>query len=143
MAGIHRREQENQYSRVSRHRSLAFRGIESDNLRRSIFTENFINSFGTGVSSSRNAQLAALKFYSCSVAAGGSHQDQLLSSCWEYFKDFSTKVACFHDLQPYISSLERSKQEELIVLCGDVAREIRPKSESSEVSTSSGLFEPC
>lgn len=95
------------------------------------------------MSSSRNAQLALLKFYSCELAAGKHCQDQLLSSCWEYFKDFSTKVACFHDLQPYISSLERVKQEKLVELSGDIAREIRPEPESSEVSASSGLIDSC
>ena len=95
------------------------------------------------MSSSRNAQLALLKFYTSSIAAGEDCQDQLLSSCWEYFKDFSTKVACFNDLQPYISTLERVKQEKLVELSGDVAREIRPEPESSEVSASSGLIDPC
>lgn len=89
------------------------------------------------MSNSRNAQLALLKLYSCKVAAGENGQDELLLSCWEYFKDFSSKVACFHDLQPYIPSLERAKQEKLVELSGDVAREIRPEQESSEVSASS------
>ncbi|CAD6577882.1 MAG: hypothetical protein ASARMPREDX12_008547 [Alectoria sarmentosa] len=96
------------------------------------FTESLITSFGTGMSRSRNAQLALLKFYSCEAAPGKAFQDELLSSCWEYFKDFSTKVACFHDLQPYIASLERAKQEKLVDLTGDIAREIRPEEESSE-----------
>lgn len=102
--------------------------------RRSTSTESLIVSFGTGISSSRNAQLALLKFYATKITVGEDFHDQLLSSCWGYFKDFSTKVACFHDLQPYLSSLESLKQEKLIVLCGDIAREMRPKSESSEVS---------
>ena len=100
-----------------------------------------IISFGTGTSSSRNAQLALLKFYASNVAAGEQFHDQLLSSCWEYFKDFSTKVACFYDLQPYVSYLERLDQEKLIELCGDIAREIRPMSESSEVSVSGRMID--
>lgn len=128
---------------MSGHRSLSVLKAESDNQRRSTITENLINSFGTGMPSSRNAQLALLKFYSCKVAARKNCQDQLLSSCWEYFKDFSTKVACFHDLQPYISSLDRVKQEKLVELSSDIAREIRPEPESSEVSESSGLIDPC
>lgn len=95
------------------------------------------------MSSSRNAHLALLKFYSSRIAAGENCQDQLLSSCWEYFKDFSTKVACFHDLQPYIATLEKAKQEKLVELSGDVSQDIRPEPESSEVSVSSGLTGPC
>lgn len=95
------------------------------------------------MSRSRNAQLALLNFYNSRIAAGEYCQDQLLSSCWEYFKDFSTKVACFHDLQPYIPTLERAKQEKLVELSSDVAREIRPEPESSEVSALSGLIDPC
>lgn len=96
------------------------------------------------MSSSRNAQLALLKLYSCEAAPapGKNFQDKLLSSCWEYFKDFSTKVACFHDLQPYIASLERAKQERLVELTGDIAREIRSEEESSEVSALSRLTDP-
>ena len=124
---------------MSGHRYLAVLKISTNNQRQSTSTENLISSFGTGTSSSRNAQLALLKFYSSNITAGVDLNDQLLSSCWEYFKDFSTKVACFHDLQPYLSSLERPKQEKLIELCGDVARETRPKPDSSEVSASSSL----
>lgn len=128
---------------MSGHCSLAVLEIQSDSQRRSTSTGNLIISFGTGISSSRNAQLALLKFYSCKVAAGEDYQDQLLSSCWEYFKNFSTKVACFHDIQPYISSLERINQEKLVELTGNVSREIRPETESSEVSVPSGLIDSC
>lgn len=102
-----------------------------------------MDSFCNGISSSRNAQLALLKLYSSRIATGENCQDQLLSSCWDYFRDFSTKVACFHDLQPYISTLERAKQEKLVELSGDVAREIRPEPESSEVSAPSDMIDPC
>lgn len=99
---------------------------------RSNSTQNLIHSFSIGTSSSRNARLALLKFYAAKVAAAESFQDELLSSCREYFRDFYTKVACFHDLQPYLSSLDRLKQEKLIELCGDIARDARPNPESSE-----------
>ena len=108
-----------------------------------MLTEKLISSFGTGVSSSRNAQLALLKYYSCKVDAGMHFQEQLLLSCLEYFKDFSTKVACFHDLQLYLSSLERAKQMKLVELTGDVARGIRPEPDDPEVSVSSVLIERC
>ncbi len=137
MAGSDYCEQQDRYSRVSQQRSFAVIETSSDEQRQSTFTENFINSYGADISSSRNAQLAVLKFYSSKIAAGEDFQDPLLSACWEYFKDFSAKVACFHDLQPYVASLERSKQEDLIEFCGGTAHEIRPKLESSEVSSSS------
>ena len=127
---------------MSEHPCLAVLKISTDNQSQSTSTENLISSFGTGTSSSRNAQLALLKFYSSNIAAGEGFHIQLLSSCWEYFKDFSTKVACFHDLQPYLSSLERPKQEKLVELCGHVARQTRPKPDSSEVSASSILIDP-
>ena len=127
---------------MSGYLSLPVLGNQSDTQRRFTFTESLITSFGTGMSSSRNAQLALLKLYSCEAAPGKGFQDELLSSCWEYFKDFSTKVACFHDLQPYIASLERAKQEKLVELTGDIAREIRPEEESSEVSALSRLTDP-
>ena len=108
-----------------------------------MFTEKLISSFGTGVSSSRNARLALLKYYSCKIAAGMNFQEQLLLSCLGYFKDFSTKVACFHDLQIYLSSLERANQTRLVELCGDVARGIQPELIDTEVSVSSVLIERC
>ena len=125
---------------MSRCRSLAALRVLSDNQRSSTLTERLIKSFGTGVASSRNAQLAMLKFHSCKVTAREDFQDELLKSCLEYFKDFSIKVACFHDLQPYVPHLDRIRQQELIKLCGYVAREIRPSLESSEVSISSSFI---
>lgn len=127
---------------MSERNCLALLETSPNEQRRTTSTENLISSFGTGTSSSRNAQLALLKLYATKIAVGEDFHDQLLSSCWEYFTDFSTKVACFHDLQPYVSSLESSKQEKLIVLCGDIARDIRPHSESSEVSGSSESSDP-
>ena len=108
-----------------------------------MFTEKLISSFGTGVSSSRNARLALLKYYSCKIDAGIHSQEQLLLSCSEYFRDFSTKVACFHDLQVYLSSLERAKQTKLVELSGDIARGLQPDPDDSEVSVSSVLIEQC
>ena len=128
---------------MSAHPSLIVRATFVDYRRRSIFTEKLISSFGTGVSSSRNARLALLKYYSCKIDAGMHFQEQLLLSCSEYFKDFSTKVACFHDLQIYLSSLERANQTKLVELSGDVARGLQPEPDDSEVSVSSVLIERC
>ena len=108
-----------------------------------MFTEKLISSFGTGVSSSRNARLALLKYYSCKIDAGMHFQEQLLLSCSEYFRDFSTKVACFHDLQAYLSSLERAKQATLVELSGDVSRGLQPEPDDPEVSVSSVLVKSC
>lgn len=80
---------------------------------------------------SRNARLALLKFYSLNASRDDAVQDKLLSACQGYFSDYSQKVVCFRDLQPYIACLKMSNQEELLKFAAQHCRTRSPCSTDS------------
>ncbi|MCJ1464356.1 hypothetical protein MMC07_002969 [Pseudocyphellaria aurata] len=85
-------------------------------------TKNLIHFYTKPKTNSRNARLAMLLYYSIDVRENA----QLLTACREYFVDFCTKVACFHDLQPYLSCLNRSLQELLVGLIAEDLKGVVP-----------------
>ena len=62
---------------------------------------------------SRNACLALLKLHSERFNTS-SESLKLSNTCRNYFEEYSTKIACFQDLQPYLMALARNHQEVLI-----------------------------
>lgn len=103
---------------------------------RAKLTENLILSYIKPINISRNARLALLKFYSLNVSRDSAAQDDLLSACQDYFRDYSEKSVCFRDLQSYVVCLERPKQTVFLKAIAQHCRSRIPYSTDSIV----GIF---
>lgn len=93
-------------------------------------TAKLLESFGD---SSRNAQLALLKFYSSDLDEDMHHQKRLLSACSKHFKKHSSRLVCFYDLNPYVKCLNGWIQGELLQLVAQEAKGIKPPRDEPEV----------
>lgn len=93
-------------------------------------TAKLLESFGD---SSRNAQLALLKFYSSDLDEDMQHQRRLLTACSKHFKKYSSRLVCFYDLNPYVKCLDRSIQSELLQVLALEVKGIKPPRDEPEV----------
>ncbi len=93
-------------------------------------TAKLLESFGD---SSRNAQLALLKFYSSDLDEDMHYQKRLLTACSKHFKKYSSRLVCFYDLNPYVKCFDRLIQGELLQLSAQEARGIKPPRDEPEV----------
>ena len=107
-------------------------------------TESLIQSYllMSSADKPRNARLALVKYYSMEPisTAHEIHQDTMLKTICEYFQDYSTRLACFHDLQPYLMPLKPEQRESFLIQIATYVESIKPNMESSEASNQS-LFE--
>lgn len=108
--------------------------VRANDIRHNAGVERLIGDYLEQNIISRNARLALLKHYSLASIQDKSYLDKLVSACWKHFSDYSTRVACFRDLHPYLPYLETSKQEELLRLTANTARGYRTRVNESEVS---------
>ena len=93
-------------------------------------TEGVIQSFAPY---SRNARLALLQLYASDPIEGVDSQANLLSACLKYFKDYSAKLVCFHDLRPYVVRLSNARQLKFLKLSAEEARNLKPLPKEPEV----------
>ena len=103
---------------------------QADYGRNFALTEDIIQSCA---SYSRNARLAMLKLYASGPTKGVDHRAKLLSACLKYFRDYSTKLICFHDLRPYIERLNNQQQLDFLKLSAGEARNLKPTPREPEV----------
>lgn len=83
---------------------------------------------------SRNARIARLKLYASYPDESANLKSKLFKACQEHFADFLTKYVCFLDLSPYLPSLERKHQVELVEAAARHSRGLAPRPSDSEVS---------
>lgn len=83
---------------------------------------------------SRNASLANVKLHSVRAMADLDHQKPLASICKEYFYRYCTKVTCFQDLRPYVPSLDREHQSDLLQAMRSCAANKQPSASDDDVS---------
>lgn len=105
----------------------------ANNFRHTAGLDIVIEEYRKQNTTSRNARLALLKHYSLASILDKSYQDKLISACSEHFSDYSSRVVCFRDLHPYLSSLDKSNQEKLLRLAASTARDSKTQVNDSEV----------
>ncbi|KAL9129909.1 MAG: hypothetical protein Q9217_001757 [Psora testacea] len=79
------------------------------------------------VPKSRNASLAFLNLHSKGAVADPTSK-KLFKKCQKYFEDYSTRIACFQDLRPYLAGLARCHQEMLVA---NVSRHVKDRKPAS------------
>ena len=85
---------------------------------------------------SRNARLAALRFLALVPTADSDDQEKLHLSCCHYFRDYSTRGVCFHDLEAYLPYLQTLIQESFLSWIYNHAKTLKPRESDPEASPS-------
>ncbi len=85
--------------------------------------------------SSRNSNLALLKFLAQNAGKEPAMSEQLLSACKRYFEDNCTRFICFDDLRPYVEHLSDTDQEALRIHFASHAKGLSPIADASEVAS--------
>ena len=107
-------------------------------LRTSTSAEKMIQSFSNpnAGSTERNARLTLLFYYSTEVFEGKRNQSVLLTALLNHFRDFSTKITCFVDIQPWLAELSVEGQKQLLLDAAKLTRGLQPQKGDPEVGDS-------
>jgi len=111
----------------------------ADDFRHTAGLDIMIEEYLKQNTTSRNVRLALIKHYSLASISDKSYQDKIFSACCEHFSDYSSRVVCFRNLHPYLSSLDRSNKEKLLRLAASTARDSKTQVNDSEVGIATSL----
>ena len=96
----------------------------------SALTRELIELYEKTGKASRNSRLASITF---SLTADANSQNKLFLTCFEFFKSYSKKNVCFHDLECYVHRLQKPLQGALLDRIAEFTRSVSPQETDSEV----------